>query len=97
MLDSLYVMWYKRRMDSISISEVRANFKSVVERVVADRVPLAITRQKGEGVVMISASEWASIEETLYLLQSPNNAKRLLEAIRGLEAGEGIERELIEP
>lgn len=90
-------MWYKGRMDSISISEVRANFKSVVERVVADRVPLAITRQKGEGVVMISASEWASIEETLYLLQSPNNAKRLLESIAELEAGNGVERELIQP
>jgi antitoxin YefM len=84
-------------MDSISISEVRANFKSVVERVVADRVPLAITRQKGEGVVMISASEWASIEETLYLLQSPNNAKRLLESIAELEAGNGVEHELIQP
>lgn len=97
MLDLLYAMWYKTRMDSISISEVRANFKSVVERVVADRVPLAITRQKGEGVVMISASEWASIEETLYLLQSPNNAKRLLESIAELEAGNGVERELIQP
>jgi len=69
----------------------------VVERVVADRVPLAITRQKGEGVVMISASEWASIEETLYLLQSPNNAKRLLESIAELEAGNGVEHELIQP
>ncbi len=84
-------------MDSISISEVRANFKSVVERVVADRVPLAITRQKGEGVVMISASEWTSIEETLYLLQSPNNAKRLLESIAELEAGNGVEHELVQP
>lgn len=90
-------MWYKIGMDSISISEVRANFKSVVERVVADRVPLAITRQKGEGVVMISASEWASIEETLYLLQSPNNAKRLLESIAELEAGNGVEHELVQP
>lgn len=84
-------------MDSISISEVRANFKSVVERVVADRVPLAITRQKGEGVVLIAAGEWASIEETLYLLQSPNNAKRLLESIAELEAGNGVEHELIQP
>jgi antitoxin YefM len=46
---------------------------------------------------MISQSEWEGIEETLYLLQSPKNAARLLEAIRGLEAGEGEEHELIEP
>ena len=84
-------------MQSISISEARANMKSLVDRVVTDKAPIAITRQKGEGAVLISASEWASIEETLYLLQSPRNAERLLQAIRGLDAGEGIERELIKP
>jgi antitoxin YefM len=84
-------------MNSMSFSETRANLKAVMDRVVADKAPVAITRQRGEGVVMISASEWASIEETLYLLQSPKNAARLLEAIRGLEAGEGKEHELIEP
>lgn len=84
-------------MQSISISEARANMKALVDRVVADKAPIAITRQKGEGAVLISESEWASIEETLYLLQSPRNAERLLDAIRGLNAGEGIERDLIEP
>lgn len=46
---------------------------------------------------MISESEWASIEETLHLLSSPKNAERLLEAIRGLDAGKDEERELVEP
>ena len=84
-------------MRSLSVSETRANLKSVLDRVVADKAPIAITRQKGEGVVMISQSEWESIEETLYLLRSPRNAARLLDAIRGLDAGEGEEHELIEP
>lgn len=84
-------------METLSISDTRANLKAVVDRVVADKVPIAITRQKGEGVVMVSASEWSSIEETLYLLQSPANAKRLLESIAELEAGKGEEHELIEP
>jgi len=75
-------------MESISLSAARADLKSVMDRVVADRVPVAITRQRGEGVVMISASEWASIEETLYLLRSPKNAERLLEPVRGFEQGE---------
>lgn len=83
-------------MDAISISEARANMKAVVDKVVADKAPLAITRQKGEGVVMISQSEWASIEETLYLLRSPKNAERLLQSIAELNAGEGEEHELIE-
>lgn len=84
-------------MESISFTESRANLKSVMDRVVADRVPVAITRQRGEGVVMVSASEWASIEETLYLLRSPANAKRLLDSIAELDAGGGEVRELIRP
>jgi antitoxin YefM len=84
-------------MDSLSFSEARANLKAVMDKAVADRAPVAITRQRGEGVVMISQSEWNSIDETLYLLKSPKNAERLLEAVRGLEAGEGVERELIRP
>jgi len=84
-------------MDSISFTETRANLKSVMDRVVTDRVPVAITRQRGEGVVMVSASEWASIEETLYLLRSPKNAERLLESIAELEAGGGEVHDLIQP
>jgi len=84
-------------MQTLSFSDVRANFKAVMDKVVADRAPIAIARRKAESVVMISESEWASIEETLHLLSSPKNAERLLEAIRGLEAGEGEEHELIEP
>jgi antitoxin YefM len=84
-------------MESLSFSDARANLKAVMDRAVADKVAIAITRQKAEGVVIVSESEWASIEETLYLLRSPRNAERLLEAIRGLEAGDGEEHDLIEP
>jgi antitoxin YefM len=83
-------------MDSLSFSETRANLKAVMDRVVADRVPVTI-RRRGENVVMVSQSEWEGIEETLYLLRSPANAKQLLEAIEGLDRGEGVERELLEP
>jgi antitoxin YefM len=84
-------------MHAISYSEARENLKSVIDKVVADRAPIAITRQRGEGAVLISASEWASMEETLYLLQSPANAGRLLDAVADLDAGKGEEHELIHP
>ena len=94
----MYRFLYICRMDAVSYSETRANLKAVMDKVVADRAPITITRARGqENVVMVSESEWASIEETLYLLRSPANAERLLEAVRGLEAGEGEEHELIEP
>ncbi len=84
-------------MVPLSFSDTRANLKAVMDRVCADKVVVAVTRRRAEGVVMISQSEWDSIEETLYLLRSPKNAEQLLEAIRGLRAGEGEEHDLIEP
>jgi antitoxin YefM len=84
-------------MDTLTFSDTRANLKAVMDRVVADKMPVAIARQKAEGVVMVSQSEWNSIEETLYLLRSPENAKRLIASIAEIEAGGGEARELIEP
>ncbi len=84
-------------MQAISYSEARENLKAVIDKVIADRAPLAITRQRGEGAVLISESEWASIEETLYLLRSPANARELLASIEELDAGKGVERDLIKP
>ena len=78
-------------MHAVSYSEARDNLKAMIDKVVADRAPLAITRQRGEGAVLISASEWESIEETLYLLSSPANAKHLMEGIAQLDAGKGEE------
>jgi len=84
-------------MHAISYSEARENLKSVIDKVVADRAPIHITRQRGEGVVMVSESEWAGMEETLHLLSSPANAKHLLDGIAAFEAGLGEVHELIDP
>lgn len=71
--------------------------EAVLDKVVADCAPVMITRQRGENVVVISASEWAGMEETLHLMSSPANAKRLMEGIARFDAGEGEEHELIQP
>ncbi|MES2861018.1 MAG: type II toxin-antitoxin system prevent-host-death family antitoxin [Pseudomonadota bacterium] len=82
-------------MDVLNFTETRANLKAVMDRVVDDCVPVVITRQKGKPVVMISLDVWNSMEETEYLLSSPENAKRLRRSIAQLNAGKGMERELI--
>jgi antitoxin YefM len=84
-------------MQTVSYSEARDNLKAVMDKAVADRAPILITRQRGENVVMISAEEWAGMEETLHLMASPANAKHLLDGIRELDAGLGEEHELIQP
>ena len=83
-------------MDVVNYSDARQNLKGLMDRVVADVTPIVVTRQKAESVVVVTLTEWNSINETLHLLSSPKNAERLLSAIRELEADEGVERDLIE-
>ena len=84
-------------METVSYSDARDNLKAIMDRAVADRAPILVTRQRGENVVMISASEWAGMEETLHLMASPANARHLMDGIRELDAGHGEEHELIRP
>jgi antitoxin YefM len=84
-------------MDVVSYSEARANLKDVMDRVVADKTEIIVTRQKAEAVVMVSLSEWNSMVETAHLLSSPMNAERLRRSIEQMNAGKGNERQLVNP
>lgn len=84
-----------KRMKTITYTAARMDLKATMDGVVDDHSPVLITRQAGEAVVMVSAEDWTSMEETNYLLRSPANAARMIEAIDQLDAGAGQERELI--
>lgn len=83
-------------MDSISYTTARAKLAKTMAQVCESHEPVIITRSGQESVVMLSLEDFNSLEETTYLLRSPKNAKRLLEAIADLERGRGTERELAE-
>lgn len=57
---------------------------------------IRMTRKASSSVVMISLEDYEALEETSYLLRSPKNVRRLVEAIAELEAGGGTERKLVE-
>lgn len=83
-------------MESISYTTARSNLAKTMEKVCDDHTPIVITR-KGEGaVVMISMADYQALEETAYLLRSPKNTRRLIEAISELDIGNGQERKLAE-
>jgi len=83
-------------MDVMTYSATRAHLSETMDRVVADRTPVVITRQRAEAVVMVSLADWSAMEETLHLLSSPANANRLRASINELDAGKGKQRNLIE-
>ena len=67
---------------------------TTMDKVCQDHEPLIITRSGQQSVVMLSLDDFKSLEETAYLLRSPENAKRLLSAVTALSKGKGKERQL---
>ena len=83
-------------MDAMTYTTVRANLASTMDRVCNDHEALIITRNGEQAVVMLSLEDYKALEETAYLLRTPNNARRLLSATGQLNAGKGVERTLAE-
>ena len=67
-------------MVSISASEARRRLFPLLEQVNTDHEPVRITSKAGDAVLM-SADDYDSWQETVYLLRSPENARRLMEAV----------------
>ncbi|AWZ18831.1 Prevent-host-death protein [Roseovarius sp. TM1035] len=81
-------------MDVFTYTDARASLKEVMDRVIHDRTEVVVTRKNREAVVMISLDEYNAIQETLHLLKSPENARRLHRSIAQLTAGDGIARDI---
>ncbi len=83
-------------MKTLSYTESRARYAEVLDSVVNDREEVVITRAGHEPVVIMSLADFESLRETAYLMRSPANARRLLDAMERLEAGRGEEHDLVD-
>jgi antitoxin YefM len=83
-------------MEITTYSNFRQNLKAFLDKVLTDHTPLFITRAKGEDVVVMSKADYDSIQETFYLLKNPANAMHLLESLKELNKGKGMEKDLID-
>lgn len=79
-----------------NLTDFRKNLKSYFEKVFDMKAPLIISRARGEDMVLLSKSEFDSIQETFYLLKSPKNAERLMAAIEEDKKGNGVSYKLVE-
>lgn len=83
-------------MKTMTYSESRARYAETLNAVTDDREEVVITRAGHEPVVIVALDDYESLKETVYLLRSPENARRLLTSIDRLERGSGSARELLE-
>ena len=91
-----YGFLYYPPMKTMTYTESRARYAEVLDGVVNDREEMVVTRAGHEPVVIVSLSDYESLRETAYLMRSPANARRLLDAMEQLESGGGTPRGLVE-
>lgn len=74
-------------MEKISYSTFQINMEEILDRVNDTHQPVLVTRSNGKQVVVMDLSDFRGYEETLYLMSSPENTKRLNKAVKEIERG----------
>jgi antitoxin YefM len=77
-----------------NITAFREHLAECLDEVCDSRDVLHVTRQNARSVVVVAEDEYESMVETLHLLRSPTNARRLNEAVADIKAGRVIKRDL---
>jgi antitoxin YefM len=82
-------------METVNYTDFRSNLKYWFDKVVNDVRDIVIKRKSGKDLVLISLDEYNSLKETTYLLTGKNR-DILLNSIKELEAGKGVQKDLME-
>jgi antitoxin YefM len=77
----------------MTYSAVRADLARTIDRVCQNHEPVVI-RKKKESVVMMSFADYEGWAETVYLLRSPKNARRLFASIEELNCGDAVSKSM---
>jgi len=72
-------------MKAVNYSELRQNLKANLDAVTDNEELLVVHRSKGKSIVMMSLTEYNSLEETIHLLESKENRLRLELAIENIK------------
>ena len=79
---------------ALSASEARKRLFPLIEQVNDDEEAVEIVSKSGTAF-LVPEQLWRSLVETRYLLRSPANARRLLDSVARVEAGEFERHDLI--
>jgi antitoxin YefM len=60
-------------MNAITCTAVRSNLAQTMAKVCNDHTPVIITREAAKPVLIMSLEDYEALEETVYLLRSPEN------------------------
>ena len=67
-------------MSPLSASEARANLYRLIDEAAESHLPIRITGKRNNAV-LVSEDDWASVQETLYLLSIPGMRESIKEGM----------------
>jgi len=74
-------------METTSLSDLKAHLSEYADRAEREHERFSITRNGRPAVVLVSADEWESLQETLFWLSQPGILEDLAEAEADIAAG----------
>ena len=75
----------KTKAKKIAYKDFKNYLDVIIDDIANDIIPAKITTPSGNSVIIMAYKEFTSLEETAYLMSSPKNAARLVQAIDELE------------
>lgn len=83
-------------MEVLNYTEFRKNLTRSLNKVNDDAEVVIVSRSKGKNVVVMGLDEYNSIMETLHLMSTAANRKRLENSIKEMNEGKFVRHDLIE-
>lgn len=68
-------------MQTLTASQARSNLYRIIDDVTTNHEPVVITGKRNNAV-LISTEDWASIQETIYLLSVPGMRESIMEGLQ---------------
>ncbi|HCU8763894.1 TPA: type II toxin-antitoxin system prevent-host-death family antitoxin [Staphylococcus aureus] len=69
----------------VNYTNARDNLRTLITQVNQDSDIVTVTTKNNENAIIISEDDYRSMEETMYLNQSPANAKHLQRSLQSFE------------
>jgi antitoxin YefM len=83
-------------MEVINYTDFRKKMKQKLDSVSDDNDVVIVSRTNNKNVVLLSMAQYNSWNETMHLIKSDKNRKRLDDAIAEMKRGKSIKKVLIE-
>jgi prevent-host-death family protein len=79
-LEALQLAWHQQGTFMIPVNEAQQQLQDLIDAVSQSHQPIVIAGQSNNAV-LLSESDWASIQETLYLLSVPGMRESIREGL----------------